>query len=115
MAPNKDLVAASATPLVLAVLRGGDSYGYAIITQVRAASGNNLEWNEGMLYPLLHRLTARGFIEQYESAPDGARARKYYRLLPAGRAHLERESREFLQVSEKLTALLNPTTGVSHA
>ena len=48
----KDLVAASATPLVLAILRRGDSYGYAIIQEVRELSGGRLAWTDGMLYPI---------------------------------------------------------------
>ena len=53
---DKDLVAASATPLVLAILAEGESYGYAILKRVRELSGGELEWTDGMLYPLLHRL-----------------------------------------------------------
>ncbi len=52
----KDLIAASATPMLLAILQKGPSYGYAIIQQVRELSGGELEWSEGMLYPVLHRL-----------------------------------------------------------
>ena len=53
---GKDLVAASATPLVLAILAEGDSYGYAIIKRVAELSGGHLQWTDGMLYPVLHRL-----------------------------------------------------------
>ena len=53
---DKDLVAASATPLVLAILAEGESYGYAILKRVRELSDGELEWTDGMLYPLLHRL-----------------------------------------------------------
>src|SRR5205085_570663 len=51
---SKDLVAASATPLVLAILTEGDSYGYAIIKRVAELSGGHLQWTDGMLYPVLH-------------------------------------------------------------
>ena len=44
---DKDLVAASATPLVLAILAEGESYGYAILKRVRALSGGELEWTDG--------------------------------------------------------------------
>ena len=54
--PSKDLVAASSTPIVLAILARGESYGYEILQEVRAVSGGELEWTDGMLYPLLHRL-----------------------------------------------------------
>ena len=59
---DKDLVAASATPLVLAILAEGESYGYAILKQVRALSGGELDWTDGMLYPLLHRLGRLGYV-----------------------------------------------------
>ncbi len=59
---QKDLVAASATPIVLSILRRGDSYGYAIIRMVREVSGERIAWTDGMLYPVLHRLEAAGFV-----------------------------------------------------
>jgi len=48
---GKDLVAASATPLVLSILNDGESYGYAIIKRVDELSGGELQWTDGMLYP----------------------------------------------------------------
>ena len=53
---NKDLVTASATPLVLTILAEGDSYGYVIIKRVAELSGGHLQWSDGMLSPVLHRL-----------------------------------------------------------
>src|SRR5580704_6583137 len=60
---NKDLVAAYAAPLVLSLLKDGESYGYAIIQRVRELSGGAVEWTDGMLYPVLHRLEAQGHIK----------------------------------------------------
>ncbi len=48
----KDLVAASSKPLVLSILAESESYGYAIIQRVRELSGEEIEWTEGMLYPV---------------------------------------------------------------
>ncbi|MFK7958127.1 MAG: PadR family transcriptional regulator [Lysobacterales bacterium] len=84
MALPKDLVAASATPLVLSILAQGDSYGYAIIQQVKTLSDGELEWADGMLYPILHRLEKRALIEAYWGRSQAGRRRKYYRLLDAG-------------------------------
>ena len=53
---SKELIAASTKPLVLAVLSQGESYGYAIIQHVQEQSSGELEWSEGMLYPVLHRM-----------------------------------------------------------
>ncbi len=99
---GKDLVAASSTPLVLAILSEGDSYGYAILQRVRELSGGLLSWTDGMLYPVLHRLERQGHVEaRWEAAPTG-RQRKYYRLTTAGRAQLEEERRQWQAVDAAL-------------
>ncbi len=84
----KDLVAASATPLILSILRKGDSYGYAIIQEVRNVSEGEIEWADGMLYPILHRLEKRNLIESYWGKAENGRKRKYYRLQNSGLAEL---------------------------
>src|SRR5438477_5435707 len=85
---SKDLVAASATPLVLAILTEGDSYGYAIIKRVSALSGGHLQWTDGMLYPVLHRLERHGLVRAKWHASESGRRRKYYHLTREGRAQL---------------------------
>src|SRR4029450_7344739 len=85
---NKDLVAASATPLVLAILAEGDSYGYAIIKRVAELSGGHLQWTDGRLYPVLHRLERQGQVAAKWSASENGRRRKYYRITREGRAQL---------------------------
>lgn len=60
---RKELVAASAEPLILSLLSKGESYGYAIIQEVKERSGGKLNWTDGMLYPVLHRLEQRGLIK----------------------------------------------------
>ena len=85
---SKDLVAASATPLVLAILAEGDSYGYAIIKRVAELSGGQLQWTDGMLYPVLHRLERQGLVAAKWSAAESGRKLKYYRITRSGRAQL---------------------------
>ena len=99
----KDLVAASATALVLGILQRGASYGYAIIQDVREMSGGELAWSEGMLYPVLHRMEDQGLIESYEERGDTGRKRKYYRLRPDGRRALVEERRQWDVVHAALT------------
>ena len=73
---DKDLVAASATPLVLAILADGENYGYAILKRIRELSGGELEWSDGMLYPLLHRLGRLGYVTtEWRTPPESARTR----------------------------------------
>ena len=90
MTVPRDLVAASATPLVLSILASNDSYGYDIIKKVRDLSGHVLEWTDGMLYPVLHRLEQHGYVESYWATAETGRRRKYYRILEPGLGELER-------------------------
>ena len=99
---DKDLVAASATPLVLAILADGESYGYAILKRVRELSGCELEWSDGMLYPLLHRLGRLGYVTTEWRTPSGGRRRKYYVITDAGRAALADHRRQWLAVTRAL-------------
>ena len=110
----KDLVAASAKPMVLALLRQGDSYGYEIIKRVGELSDGQLEWKEGMLYPLLHRLEEGGLITSYHANPESGRPRKYYRLLPDGAAELEAQQGNFAAVFNVLRSFDGFELGGSH-
>ncbi len=99
---DKDLVAASATPLVLAILSESESYGYAIIKRVGELSGGELEWTEGMLYPLLHRLERNGLVEAVWGQSETGRRRKYYRLTTAGAEQLDRQRRQWQVVDDAM-------------
>jgi DNA-binding PadR family transcriptional regulator len=102
---EKDLVAASATPLVLAILSEGESYGYAIIKRVGEVSGGELKWTDGMVYPLLHRLERRGFVEAVWGQSETGRRRKYYRLTKAGAEHLADQRRQWQAVDVAMRGL----------
>jgi len=99
---DKDLVAASATPLVLSILAEGESYGYAILKRVRELSGGDLEWTDGMLYPLLHRLRRLGYVTTEWRTPPESRRRQYYMLTDDGRAALADQQRQWLAVTRAL-------------
>ena len=75
---RKELVAASAEPLILSLLSKGESYGYAIIQEVKARSDGKLNWTDGMLYPVLHRMEHRGLIKSRWAESEIGRKRKYY-------------------------------------
>ena len=102
---DKDLVAAMATPLVLAILADGSSYGYAILGRVRELSGGELEWSDGMLYPLLHRLERLGSIRAEWGLSAEGRRRKYYEITDAGRAQLAEQRRQWETANRTLGGL----------
>jgi DNA-binding PadR family transcriptional regulator len=102
---SKDLVAASAAPLVLAILGEAESYGYAIRKRVGEISGGELEWTDGMLYPVLHRLERNGFIEARWGTSEAGRRRKYYRLTARGAEELEKQQRQWRMVDSALRSV----------
>ncbi len=102
---NKDLIAASSTPIVLAILAEEDSYGYAILQRVRELSGGHLEWTDGMLYPVLHRLGRLGYVEARWEVAESGRRRKYYRITQQGRAQLEEQRRQWQAVDDTLRGI----------
>ena len=102
---SKDLVAASAAPLVLAILVEGDSYGYAIIKRVGELSDGQLKWTDGMLYPVLHRLERLGFVEARWATAETGRRRRYYRITRAGRARLKTQRRQWQVVDATLRGI----------
>jgi PadR family transcriptional regulator, regulatory protein PadR len=102
---SKDLVAASATPLVLAILTEGDSYGYAIIKRVTELSGGHLQWTDGMLYPVLHRLERQGLVAARWSEAETGRQRKYYRITKDGRAQLAAQRQQWQVVDNTLRGI----------
>jgi len=106
---GKDLVAASATPLVLAILAEGDSYGYAILKRVGELSDGELEWTDGMLYPVLHRLERLGSVEARWGKSETGRRRRYYRLTRKGRAQLEEQRRQWQVVDATLRGIWKGT------
>jgi PadR family transcriptional regulator PadR len=109
---DKDLVAASATPLVLAILAEGESYGYAILKRVRALSGGELEWTDGMLYPLLHRLRRLGYVTtEWRTSPQGRR-RQYYAITDDGRGALSDQQRQWVAVTRALNDVWPGSSGL---
>jgi PadR family transcriptional regulator PadR len=99
---DKDLVAASATPLVLGILSEGELYGYAILKRVAQLSGGRMEWTDGMLYPLLHRLERLGYVSSSWGTSEVGRRRKHYRLTSAGVELLSERQEQWTVVADAL-------------
>jgi len=102
---GKDLVAASATPLVLAIVAEGESYGYAILKRVAELSGGHLQWTDGMLYPVLHRLERQGLVAGRWGKAETGRRRRYYRITKDGRAQLAAQRRQWQVVDDALRGI----------
>jgi PadR family transcriptional regulator PadR len=105
---SKALVAASTKPLVLAILRRGENYGYQIIQSVRKLSGGELEWSEPMLYPLLKRMERDGLIRSEWKLTERGRFRRYFRLTEKGLRGQEQDKAEWSLINEIFGKVLEP-------
>src|SRR5512136_1817268 len=102
---SKALTGASTKPIILAILKKGESYGYEIIQQVKDMTAGELDWSEPMLYPFLKRLEKDGLVKSQWRLSDRGPLRKYYKLTKLGQAELEREKGQWLKVHGALSAL----------
>ena len=102
---SKELVGASARPILLSILARGESYGYAIMQRVHDLSGGEVEWKDGTLYPVLHRLEDEALITSAWRTAGTGRRRKYYSITPQGQQALEAEKRQWLRVDAILAQL----------
>ena len=108
---EKELVAASSIPLVLSILKEGESYGYAIIQRVRDLSDGKIEWTDGMLYPVLHWLEDQDLVTSRWAEAETGRKRKYYALNSQGRKALKLQRDQWNLVNSVLNQLWKPQHG----
>jgi PadR family transcriptional regulator PadR len=102
---SKTLMAASTRPLILAILSGGEDYGYSIIQKVKRHFGGNLEWTDGMLYPVLQRMEMDGHIRSAWRLNEGTRPRRYYTITEKGLGELASELADWRSVWQALKSL----------
>jgi PadR family transcriptional regulator PadR len=102
---TKELVAASTEPLILSILTRGESYGYALIQEVKQLSEDKIGWTDGMLYPVLHRMEREGWIESRWGQAENGRKRKYYAIKKDGKKALKDQREQWIAVSEVLKRL----------
>ncbi|MBK6267308.1 helix-turn-helix transcriptional regulator [Marivirga sp. S37H4] len=104
---SKNLTAASTKAIILGILKQGNSYGYLIIKKIKKMSGGKMEYSDGMLYPVLHRLEKDGLIQSNWTMSEDTRPRKYYEITEAGKQALLEEKEQWLQVNTVLEKLWN--------
>jgi DNA-binding PadR family transcriptional regulator len=110
---SKAMIAASTKPLLLSILKEGESYGYQIIKNVRRLSNGRLEWSFGMLYAVLHRLEHDDLVRSRWRQSGEGRLRKYYRLTEKGRKELEAERDIWQSVNAVLLELWSNSNPMS--
>ena len=103
---RKELVAASAEPMILALLAKGESYGYAIIQDIEQRTSGALRLSAGTLYRSIQRMLEQGLLVETSERPapelDDER-RRYYRITPLGRRAAQAETvrlRQLVRLAE---------------
>jgi DNA-binding PadR family transcriptional regulator len=109
MITNELLKGTLKTILLNLLAEHGRMYGYEIVQKVREQSNGAFQLTEGALYPALHKLEADGLLVT-EKEMIGKRARKYYRLTPAGSEAKATKVTEFKAFVQAMQLLLNPKT-----
>lgn len=108
---NKELTAASSTPIILSILNQGETYGYEIIRKVELLSEGQVQWTDGMLYPVLHKLENKKLIQsEWRVAPETNRRRKYYRITDKGKKQLQAAQQQWGIMHQLLNKLWITTT-----
>ena len=101
-----DLVTGTLDLLVLKALQLGDAHGWAIMDRIRKTSGDQLQVNQGSLYPSLYRLKRQGLIGNHWAVTENNRRARLYSLTAAGREALAAERREWQRLSEAVNRVL---------
>lgn len=102
---DKNLIQGSMAMLVMHLLEERDLYGYEMIEVLRSRSNNVFELKAGTLYPLLHGLEEKGWVDSYEDDSSG-KVRKYYRLTAGGRRQAAQKKEEWKQYQAAVTDVL---------
>ena len=92
--------------LILKTLSWGPRHGYAVARWLLDTTDELLRVEEGALYPALHRLERRGWIESEWGVSDNNRRAKYYQLTPQGRQQLRANARTWAQYAAAVTKVL---------
>ncbi|EOS75331.1 hypothetical protein C817_04466 [Dorea sp. 5-2] len=106
MAIDKSLVSGSTSMLILRLLEEKDMYGYEMIENLRSKSGNVFELKAGTLYPLLHGMESKGFLNSYEQEEAG-KVRKYYCITREGSRILDEKREEWKVYAHAVTDVLS--------
>ena len=104
---GSDLFTGSLDLIILKSLSWGPMHGYAVARWIRTSTKEGLTVREGLLYPALHRLAEKGFLEEEWALTDTNREAKFYRLTAAGRKHLASEVTRWRAYSRSMTAALS--------
>ena len=101
-----DILSGTLDLLILRTLQTERMHGWAISERIQQISQDVLQVNQGSLYPALHRLEHRGWIDAEWGVSELGRRAKYYRLTAAGRRQLAIEAAEWERMATAIGRVL---------
>jgi PadR family transcriptional regulator PadR len=104
--PGSDLFTGTLDLLILKAVSWGPRHGYAIGRWIRDTTSDDVVVQEGALYPALHRLERRGWLDEEWDVTETGREAKYYSLTTEGRAHLRAETKRWSRFSSAVSRAL---------
>jgi len=103
---KSDLLQGTLDLLILKIVALGPVHGYGISQRIQQVSREALQVQQGSLYPALHRLEKRGWLQATWGESESGRQAKYYRLSAKGREQLQIEESEWNRLSEAIGLVL---------
>lgn len=101
--------------LVLKTLSWGPMHGYGIASWIEGATGDELQVEEGSLYPALYRMARKGWLRAEWGTTENNRRAKYYRLTAEGRRQFAEQSTGWARFAEAVTRAVDTTRAPSWA
>jgi transcriptional regulator len=92
--------------LILRTLAAGSLHGWDIAKRIAVVSNDRLSLKQGSLYPALHRMEGRGWVEAEWGVSEAGRSAKFYRLTRAGKKQLEEEKAHWLSFAAAMASVL---------
>ncbi len=106
MAIDKSLISGSTSMLLLRLLEEKDMYGYEMIETLESRSNQVFRLKAGTLYPLLHQLEDKNYLNSYEKDVKG-KTRKYYRITKEGIRYLKARKEEWQEYTQAVVNVLS--------
>lgn len=114
MKNNREWLRTGSQLMILSLISEHDRYGYEIIQELEERSDHTFEMKEGTLYPILHRLEAKGFVKSYKKTMENKRERKYYKITPSGQKQLIEDKNTWEEFSKSVQQVVEGTRTASY-
>lgn len=105
--PDLDLLRGTLDLLILRTLSWGPMHGLAVLRWIERVTGERLQIEEGALYPALHRMEQRGWLDAEWGYTERNRKAKFYRITPLGRRQLTAELSKWSRYTEAVGLVLS--------